>query len=224
MIGGKSRMDNSVNYKNFYHEIGTDIVYFFSNNAFDDACKKYEADRDLYGDIDRELNISESSIRKYRIRKAGSKSQRTPGFIEECKALGELLCGNEYAFLCAFRYEKGIKEKVKRAHMDLYDILASFDASKCFNNLPDPEDTGYYDRCLDEIQKKIRVEFLGEESATKEELLQLVEETRIFIKRCEIPGVVDSWLDVNPNLRYYDAVFEIMETDYSLYEQSKSGE
>ena len=108
--------------------------------------------------------------------------------------------------------------------MDLYDILASFDASKCFNNLPDPEDTGYYDRCLDEIQKKIRVEFLGEESATKEELLQLVEETRIFIKRCEIPGVVDSWLDVNPNLRYNDAVFEIMETDYSLYEQSKSGE
>ncbi|MFI3200272.1 MAG: hypothetical protein R3Y54_01930 [Eubacteriales bacterium] len=213
-----------------YHEAGTNDVYFFDNQRFSEAIKKYSEVNKIkiekvYDNLCEELGVDEgakSALKKYALCKGTSR--RRPVNIQECKKMGIYLCENEYIFLRRFRYVNH-NMNISKIHIMIYDIFALYDTSNCFNKMPQNEqgeELTYYSECLDKVQKVIDCELYEESEETKSKLTNIVRDSRIFIKSYSVPGVVDSWLEINPSLRYFDPVFDIMESDYELYKNIKS--
>lgn len=213
-----------------YHETGTNDVYFFDSQRFREAIKKYSEDNKIkiekvYDNLCEELGIhedSKSTLKKYAI--PNVKNQRRPGDIQECKIMGRYLCQNEYTFLRRFRYEN-TNMIIKKIHIMIYDIFTLYETSNCFNETPQNkqgEELTYYNEQLDKVQKVIDCELYEESEETKSKLTDIVRDSRIFIKSYSVPGVVDSWLEINPSLKYFDPVFDVMESDYELYEKIKA--
>lgn len=213
-----------VNFTKCYHETGTDSIYFFDHLSFDEGvlnyCKTEKCTLEqLYVKIQMNHHIQPSSIRKYR----NKSEKRTPANIEDCKLLGKMLCGNEYAFLHKFKSIE-LDEKLSKVYKLLYEILFMYDASDCFNKVPDrkiekEKEEEYFSGLIDEVQREIDCLFLFEKDETRTKLNTIVNDVRIFVKSYELPGVVDSWLDINPALKYFDSVFEIMESNTALFEK-----
>ena len=104
-----------------------------------------------------------------------------------------------------------------------------YDVSNCFNEVPDKKigkekEEEYFSRLIDDVQREIDCLFLFEKDETRNKLNAIVRDTRIFVKSYEMPGVVDYWLEVNPALKYFDPVFDIMETDNVLFKKICNGE
>lgn len=238
------RTNIHLNYNKCYHETGTKEIYLFDHQRFKEALEAY-ADQnnktleDVYKNIDTlyidkklrkngKRGIAPGTLRKYAyINYVGEKKDnqvRVPKTIEECQVLGTFLCENAYAFLHSFK-AVDTEERVKDIYEQLYDILFLYDTSECFNTIPNQhlriEATTYFNELMDEVIKQIHKVFLFDKDI-REKLLVIAEDTKVFLQRYEVPGVVDTWLQVNPNLRYYDAVFDFIEEDTTLYEKVRN--
>lgn len=98
----------------------------------------------------------------------------------------------------------------------LYDILALYEASGCYNYIPGTKDTdgawGYFEGLIENARKKLTVDFLGKRDDTVcQRLDRIISETEVFIKRYEVPGVVTRWQEINPQIKYFDCVFDLMD-------------
>lgn len=221
-----------------YEENGT--RYYFSwqkfKNSFDSARKNERLSTDEMRErLSEETDVKDDSIRNH-LRSADDKAATNPKKIETVKKYGEYLADDEYAFLTEISEEE-VKERkkyddlhvasVKKIFEMLYDIFSLYDASNCYNYIPDTDDADgawkYFEGKISEVRKTLETEFLGERSSmVYEKLNRIIEETEMFMKSYSVPGVEKRWREINPQINYFDCVFEIIETcgistAYQLY-------
>ena len=119
-----------------------------------------------------------------------------------------------------------IRNAIKTVYQELREVLSLLEETQFFNYVPKGENmtehsteddaSAYFKRKINEIKKHVEPPFLEEHEIAKK-LNQIIEETEYFINQCEIPGVVDRWKQVNPQLLYFDCAFELMETAPEAY-------
>lgn len=125
--------------------------------------------------------------------------------------------------------EEEIRTSIKIVYGMLWDVLALYEKTSGYNELPDKEKDKKIDiwdymgeKFLD-IRKEVDVLFLGE-TELKEKLMRIVDETEMFVRKYEIPGVVTRWKKINPKILYFDCAFELKKTclgEKQISEQEK---
>ena len=103
-------------------------------------------------------------------------------------------------------------------------LLYELEASAYYSYKPGTEEDGFahYDLRLQKIRNEIDRRFWNKKEI-RNKLYRLVEEEEELIKSYSQPGAPERWMEANPNLRYYDCVYDFMEESPELYEQIKSG-
>lgn len=106
----------------------------------------------------------------------------------------------------------------------LNDVLYELEASSFYSYKPGTKEDGfeYYDMRLQSIRNEIDSRFWNKKSI-REKLYHLVDEEEELIKSYSQPGAPERWVIANPNLRYYDCVFDFMEECPEIYEEIKNG-
>lgn len=128
--------------------------------------------------------------------------------------------------------KKEIKNAVKTVYQELWDLLSLDVETEHFFKLPkgaesvenSEEDEGWnfaYGK-IKEIRDQVIALFPDEWEIIRR-LLLIVEETKCFIRNCEVPGVVTRWKQINPRLVYFDCAFEVMETCPEAYLEMRRG-
>lgn len=128
--------------------------------------------------------------------------------------------------------KKEIKNAVKTVYQELWDLLSLDVETEHFFKLPkgaesvenSEEDEGWnfaYGK-IKEIRDQVIALFPDEWEIIRK-LLLIVEETKCFIRNCEVPGVVTRWKQINPRLVYFDCAFEVMETCPEAYLEMRRG-
>lgn len=156
--------------------------------------------------------------------------------IETVKALSKALCdGDEYGLLIKIE-PSSIVETMKQAdeifgtsdlnyiYRLMNTLLYELEASSFYSYKPGTKEDGfeYYDMRLQSIRNEIDSRFWNKIVA-RDKLYHLVDEEEALIKSCSQPGTPERWIKANPNLRYYDCVFDFMEESPQIYHQIKSG-
>lgn len=151
--------------------------------------------------------------------------RRNPGSIEAVKKYGKYLLGDEYAFLKRIPTPDEVNEKpseelhsdpVKAVFGMLYDILALYETSDCYNYIPGTDDMDgaweYFEVLIGNVRKKLTADLLGNrDSAEYQKLEQIINETEVFIKSFSRPGVVMRWRKINPQINFFDCVFDLID-------------
>ena len=118
--------------------------------------------------------------------------------------------------------KKEISHEIKMVYRKLWDLLSLYEESEAFSNIFEAgkklDEWNYLGKKLDEIRGNVYTMFLGERKI-KKDLIKIVDETEYFVRRYEVPGVVERWLELNPKLRYFDVAFELIETSPEAYEE-----
>lgn len=116
----------------------------------------------------------------------------------------------------------GIKNSIKKVYGELWEIIALYEPTQCYNVVPEGSDKSdiweYMGDKLLRVRKTINELFLGQEDL-REALMEIVDETEYFVRRYEKPGVVKRWLKINPKLLFFDCVFDIMENEPEMYRE-----
>lgn len=110
------------------------------------------------------------------------------------------------------------RERVRAIYGMLNDILWQLESSDHYNYIPGTKENGWdhFEGELSRVEAAIQRDFLGEADVQRR-LDRIVKEMRRFVKRFEVPGVSDRWLEIDPALKYFDGVFEVMENEPELY-------
>ncbi|MBD5452326.1 MAG: hypothetical protein HDR25_06760 [Lachnospiraceae bacterium] len=119
-----------------------------------------------------------------------------------------------------------IRNAIKTVYQELWDVLSLLEETQFFNYVPKGENVTehsdednakiYFERRIDEIRKHVETLFLEEPKIAKR-LKVIIVETKYFITRYEMPGVVPRWKRINPQLLYFDCAFELMEKAPEAY-------
>lgn len=119
-----------------------------------------------------------------------------------------------------------IRTSIKTVYGMLWDLLALYEKTDCYNKLPEGENGGdiwdFMGDNLLNVRKTIDVLFLGEEDI-KEKLIRIVDETEQFIRNYERPGVVKRWKKINPQILFFECAFDLMETCPDTYKEISWG-
>ena len=156
--------------------------------------------------------------------------------LDTVKVLGKALCdGDEYGLL--IEIEPTNVMKIMREADELWgtnsfnciyrmlnNVLYELESSSHYSYKPGTEEDGYsyYDMKLQTIRNEIDSRF-WDQNDTREKLYHLVDEVEYLIKSYSIPGTVKRWIDINPKLKYFDSVFDVIEEDPETYEKIKKG-
>lgn len=156
--------------------------------------------------------------------------------IDTIKGLGKALCDDACAFLILIEQAsilntvemfEGVSDRndLKYVYNLLNKILYELEMSSYYAVKPGTQEEGYthYDMRIQEIRKEIDSRFWNEPE-TRERLYRLVEEEEITVKSFSVPGVPERWAQMNPAIRYFDCVFDIVDSEPELYERIKNGE
>lgn len=119
-----------------------------------------------------------------------------------------------------------IKTSIRTIYGMLWDVLALYEKTDCYNELPQGEAGvdiwDYMGNKLLDVRKKIDMLFLGE-NLMKEKLTRIVDETEQFVRSCERPGVVKRWKKMNPDIIFFDCAFELLENNPDMYKEISLG-
>ena len=89
--------------------------------------------------------------------------------------------------------EKEVRISIKTVYGMLWDVLALYEKTECYNKVPEGEkEVDIWDYLTDkllEIRKTIDMLFLGDKEL-QAKLIQIVDETEQFVRSYERPGVV----------------------------------
>lgn len=219
-----------------YKETGTGKEYYFHAVYFNTRLKEFTKENDRLKSeviitLGKECHVSKDAIINYTAYNS-EKKYRNPLDIDIIKRLGKFLNNDEYAFLVPCKIENRlnfIQQDVKEIYEMLYELLSIYDVSNCFNHLPnktnDEEDISlYYMRLIDDIEKKINTKYLFLPDRIKGILTQILNETKVFMCSYSVPGVVDSWIETNPQIKYFDPVFDIIKNNPDIYNKIKAGQ
>ena len=129
----------------------------------------------------------------------------------------------------------------KNVYIDslIYPLINTMIKSDFFYYIPNSTKTlGYqcYWNQMRMIEKNIEILFKDEKTGSYELWQEILEPLRKIIGNGDdedsypggdFPGFISNmkiWLDANPNLKYFDPVYDIAEMDYPLYEKIINGE
>lgn len=121
---------------------------------------------------------------------------------------------------------KEIRESIKTIYGMLWEILALYEKTDCYNKVPENEKEkdiwDYLGDKLMSVRKNIDMLFLGQEEPAQR-LREIVDETEAFVRRYERPGVVKRWKRINPQILFFECSFEIMEKFPEVYKEISWG-
>lgn len=108
----------------------------------------------------------------------------------------------------------------------LWDVLALYEKTECYNKLPEGESEvdiwDYMGEKLLDVRKNVAMLFLGEKEL-KNKLMLIVDETEQFVRSYEKPGVVKRWKRINPYILFFDCAFDLMESNPDVYQEISLG-
>lgn len=152
--------------------------------------------------------------------------------LNTVRLLGLAYGGNEMAFLEEVEIEtitQALMEKennrcstqIKEIYRMLYEILYEIDESCNYNFVPGKETESidafaYYEKRIDAVRNLANTKFLDKRQI-RQQLIQIIDETEVFVKSYSIPGVVTRWKELNKRIKYFDAVYDICAENYKLY-------
>lgn len=201
------------------------FIWKAMKKAFDEWKKEegVKSDAKKMKELAEKLKISDESVKNHLQRDRNAPGAHYPR-IKEMKEYGRILKGDEYAFLIPCDPKKLSAKKQsnsRRGDVDtifdmLYCILSCYGASDCFNYIPCTDNSNgawnYFERDINKVRKTLNMKFLGRRDSTDfQKLERIINETEIFIKSYSIPGVVERWKDINPQINLFDCAFEIIE-------------
>lgn len=119
-----------------------------------------------------------------------------------------------------------IGTSIKTVYGMLWEILALYEKTDCYKIVPDGEKTvdiwDYMGERLSEVRKKMDMLFLGNEEV-REKLSRIVDETELFVRAYERPGVVKRWRRINLQILFFDCSFDLMEKCPDFYREISWG-
>ncbi|MFI3324612.1 MAG: hypothetical protein R3Y35_00385 [Clostridia bacterium] len=118
-----------------------------------------------------------------------------------------------------------MNEAIKNIFSKFYDVLASYDETNCYRKSPEDGVTirQFLNGKFKDVSKAIfKISLVNGEIS--DILYRIFEELKEFVNSYEAPGTAFRWIELNPKLLFFDAVFDIIEEDPTLYEKIKSGE
>lgn len=127
--------------------------------------------------------------------------------------------------------KKEIRNGIKTVYRQLWSLLSLYETSKHFNEIPlkerqtansDEDVWDFVGRKLSAVREEASVLFLGEPEIAKR-LNRIIDETEYFTRQYTVPGVADRWKEVNPQLFYFECVFDFIEDDPGLYLKVSQG-
>lgn len=122
--------------------------------------------------------------------------------------------------------ENEVRTSIKKVYGMLWDVLALYEKTDCYNIIPEGEKAvdilEFMGEKLLVVRKTIDTLFLGEEEV-KKKLTQIADETEYFVKSCERPGVVMRWKKINPQILFFDFAFDLLETCPEMYREISLG-
>lgn len=217
-------------------------------------CKEFanygKKQEDLFGNEDKNKKINNTDYQGFLnyIRQVPTEKERVTyrGFtnlknkLKNIRKFGLVLKNDENAFLKEVqiitdelqsliddikqmkRYEADIVNAVYQDIIDLCGLLVK----SSFYNLQEDEQTAdlYYVQIIDRIRASVFKQNLHTDKIVVDKLITILDETQEMVWSCEIPNVCERWLKANPNLKYYDAVFNIYHNDYETYQRIVNGE
>lgn len=169
--------------------------------------------------LSKKLWISEYTITNH-LRPEGQRCADSPHSIELAKNYGKFLTGDEYAFLLRLIPETQLDDwrvNAQKIVFDmLYDILALYETSDCFNYVPGTNNSdgawSYFEGEIGKVRKRLETEFLGRRDSTDyQKLERIINETEVFIKSYEVPGVAKRWRKINHQINFFDCSFKIID-------------
>lgn len=200
--------------------------YFYDQGELRKVFKKEKIRRGitgakLIGLISDETGIPAETIRNHLRTDSAAKKPK----IERVKKYGKFFLGNEYALLKPIPKPNEVpdslpeelhNESVKAIFSMLYDILAQYESSGCYNYIPGTKNTDgawqYFEGMIGNVRKKLIADFLGKRDDTVcKKLEQIIDETEIFVKSYSVPGVVLHWKKINPQIFFFDCVFDMID-------------
>lgn len=119
-----------------------------------------------------------------------------------------------------------IRTSIKTVYGMLWDVLALYEKTDCYNDLPGGENGGdiwdYMGDKLLNIRKTIDTLFLGEDDI-RGKMTRIVDETEQFIRSYERTGVVKRWRRINPQILFFECAFDLMENCPNMYKEISWG-
>lgn len=119
-----------------------------------------------------------------------------------------------------------IRTSIKSVYGMLWEVLALYEKTECFNTVPEGEKEQdileYLGNKLRKVKREIDRLFPGEEKISAQ-LIKIVDETEQFVNTCEIPGVVERWKQINPDIVFFDCAFDIRENSPEVFQEMRQG-
>lgn len=121
---------------------------------------------------------------------------------------------------------KGRNEEKKKAIQTIYkmlwDVIALYEPTDAYNTIPayvtENDCWDYMSKQLLNIRKELDSLFLDDQQLINS-LEQIIDETEIFVKCYEVPGVVKRWKKINENLLLFDCAFYLMNNAPDCYKE-----
>ncbi len=116
-------------------------------------------------------------------------------------------------------------ENLKNIYKMLNDILYEYEETKGFAVVDESKGDcrDYYDKRLQNIKKEVDCSFWYCKEVRKK-LYGIINDVMYIIGCCEIPGVPERWHRINPNLNYFDGVYDVIDEDFDAFKKIRDGE
>lgn len=206
--------------------------------------KNYLGPINVLSHLAEETGIKEETLHNY-LRQEGTAGVTTPAVkngMPRIKSLGRVLEGNEYAFLTLA--ENGLKTErknrvaqkedlvltgpwsaeIQEVFAMIWEFFSLYQITSGFNFHPD---TGklegaeeYFSERFSGICNRAQTLFLGRSHLPAfQRLDRILQETEVFLKSYEIPGVVPRWREINRRIEYFDFKYDLVEDHPENYQQ-----
>lgn len=123
------------------------------------------------------------------------------------------------------------KEEVSSGIQEVFDLCSElifqYEPTDGYNHVPkgatETDIAEYVDNRFFEIRLAVMQIFRSKKDVAKR-FLQIIDEFEIFVRSYEIPGVVDRWKQINPDIQYFDCAFDLMNCAPEAYEKISMGQ
>ncbi|MBQ7076049.1 MAG: hypothetical protein IJM94_04530 [Clostridia bacterium] len=116
-------------------------------------------------------------------------------------------------------------ENLKNVYKMLNSILYEYEETNGFAFVDESKGDcrNYYDKRLQNIRKEVDCSFWYCKDA-RERLYGIIDDIMYIVGCCEIPGVPERWHKTNPNLDYYNGVYNVIDDDFDAFKKIRDGE
>ena len=119
---------------------------------------------------------------------------------------------------------KPYRGEIQYIYGRLRGLLAEYAETDCYHKAlegaSDPDGLAYALRRLGEIREDAAP--LAHCPAAAERMKRILDETEVFLRRYEQPGVVMRWRERNPLIEFFDCAFDLLEEEPELFEQIRT--